>query len=87
MNTLKFVMELEALGLTYSVPMFESCDKSEIVRSLLTLKNPKAVRLAAYMSRYFKINHSTIWNTLLSHMCSYEMVRIRIKYFINNLYN
>ncbi|XP_065204006.1 kinetochore-associated protein 1 [Planococcus citri] len=75
LNTLKFVMELEVLGLTYSVPMFESCDKPEIARSLLTLKNPKAIRLAAHLCRHFNIDQSAIWNLILSKMCDYEMVK------------
>lgn len=75
MNTLKFLNELEVLGMTYSVAAFESAYKSEIVKSLLSFKNPKAVNLAARISRHFNVVNYSLWNEILSKMCTYEMVK------------
>lgn len=76
MNTLKFLNELEVLGMTYSIPAFESAYKSEIVKSLVTFKNPKAVHLAARISKHFNVLNYSLWNEILSKMCSFEMVNI-----------
>lgn len=77
MDSLKFVNELEMLGLTYSIDTFNTTDKLEIVKSILTLKNAKSVYLAAKVCRNFKIYDSRTWNFILSKMCDYEMVRQR----------
>lgn len=75
MNTLKYVAELEMLGLSYSLTSFTSCDKTELAKCLLMIKNTKAVRLASDISLYFGIKAASVWNGILSRMCFYEMVR------------
>lgn len=74
MNTLKFIMELERLGLTYSVHTFNSGNKIEIIKSLLLLKNSKAVCLTVKICRNFNVDNPQIWNEILSKMCTYKMV-------------
>lgn len=74
MNTLKFLNELEVLGMTYSISAFESLHKSEIVKSLLSFKSPKAVHLAARISKHFNLQNYALWNEILSKMCTFEMV-------------
>ena len=75
LSRLEFVSELETLGLTYTFASFTSCSKSEIVKTVLTLKNKVAVRLATRMSRYFDIQSDVVWSNILTKMCSLEMVR------------
>lgn len=76
MNTLKFLNELEVLGMTYSIPAFESAHKSEIVKSLLSFKSPKAVHLAARISKHFNLVNYSLWNEILAQMCTFEMVKM-----------
>ncbi len=75
MDALKFVNELESLGLTYSVSSFDSVNKSDIVKTLLSLKSRRAVGLAAKISLNYDVPESETWNEILAKMCTFEMVR------------
>lgn len=80
MSALEFVSDLEVLGLTHTLKSFTSCNKLEVVKSVLALKSKTAIRLATRLCQHFGIKSDDIWNNILTKMCSKEMVM----YFVLN---
>ncbi|XP_069700061.1 kinetochore-associated protein 1-like [Periplaneta americana] len=76
-RSLRYTSTLEQLGLPYSVEMFESCNKVELIGGIWRLQhsNPQALVLLARLCVEFNIQQQDIWVSLLKQMTKYGMVQ------------
>lgn len=75
--SLKYLNELENLGLRYSVNNFESCSKKELAQILLTTQYHSSFVLSLIfrICLDFNVEDYHLWNTTLNQMAKSLMVR------------
>ena len=88
MKSLKYLSELEYLGLGYSVCSFEKCSKHELAQMLLTTQfhSPLVLSLILRICLDFSIQDYHLWDTTLNQMAKLSMVRIKINRELSHLF-
>lgn len=75
-HTLRYLRDLQILGLTYSESSFESCDKKELATVVLQAhsQSPQAMSFLVQLCKDYNVHNVSIWDSILLQLIDLAMV-------------
>ncbi|KAL1465372.1 hypothetical protein WDU94_004951, partial [Cyamophila willieti] len=74
LEDLRFVMELENLGSSYSMEEFQSWSKVDLIQNLIARSNTYTTRLALKLILHYQVKETPLIHEILKQMMAYNMV-------------